>query len=200
MADSEIENLAFSRALEQIWQLVRAADQYLEFHAPWSLAKDPSKRKLLDSVLDRSADSLRLLAIAIYPFMPSTAEHISQQLGISLNFMDPETFKQRQWCNLRSGTRTKKGAALFPRIQTQPGTYSLAGSEQNLSVSPGANPVNETPTPSQPGTPTQPTAAQTAALPTSAPAQITIEDFMKIQLRTAKVLSAERVPIGPKSS
>ena len=58
--------------------------------------------------------------------------------------------------------------------------------------------MNETPTPSQPGTPTQPTAAQTAALPTSAPAQITIEDFMKIQLRTAKVLSAERVPKSEK--
>src|ERR1044071_4461650 len=62
MADSDIENMAFSKALEQIWQLVRAADQYLEFYSPWTMAKDPSKRKLLNSVLYRSADSLRLLA------------------------------------------------------------------------------------------------------------------------------------------
>jgi methionyl-tRNA synthetase len=194
LADSEIENLAFSRALEQIWQLVRAADQYLEFHAPWALAKDPSKRKLLDSVLYRSADSLRLLAIAIYPFMPSTAEYISQQLGINLNFMDPETFKERQWGNLRSGTRIKKGAPLFPRIQTQPGAYSITGSEPKLSVSPGAKPVSDATIPSQP---TVAPAANQGPTP-AVPPQITIEEFQKIQLKTAKVLSAERVPKSEK--
>src|SRR5262249_38786641 len=46
-ADLDIEELAFSRALERIWQLVRAADQYLESHAPWTLAKDSGKRDLL---------------------------------------------------------------------------------------------------------------------------------------------------------
>jgi methionyl-tRNA synthetase len=50
-ADSDIDDLAFSRALEQIWQLVRAADQYLETHAPWTLAKDPNNRTLLERVL-----------------------------------------------------------------------------------------------------------------------------------------------------
>ena len=58
--------------------------------------------------------------------------------------------------------------------------------------------MNETSTPSQPATPTHPTADQTAAPQTSAPAQVTIEDFMKIQLKTAKVLSAERVPKSEK--
>ena len=58
--------------------------------------------------------------------------------------------------------------------------------------------MSETPTPSQPATPTHPTADQTAPPQTSAPAQITIEDFMKIQLKTAKVLSAERVPKSEK--
>ena len=57
--------------------------------------------------------------------------------------------------------------------------------------------MSETPQ-SQPTIPTTPTAGQAAAPQTSAPAQITIEEFMKIQLKTAKVLSAERVPKSEK--
>ena len=198
LADPDIEQMAFSRSLEQIWQLVRAADQYLEAHAPWTLAKDPGKRALLDRVLYRAADSLRLLAIAIYPFMPSTAEAISQQLGINLDFRTSISFSETQWNRLRPGTRVQKAGALFPRIQTQSGAHSITGTQPTLSISQGANPVSETPTPSQPATPTHPTADQTAPPQTSAPAQITIEDFMKIQLKTAKVLSAERVPKSEK--
>src|SRR5207249_3423764 len=96
LADSDIEEMAFSRALEQIWQLVRAADQYLETHAPWALAKDPGKKKLLDRVLYRAADSLRLLAIAVYPFMPSTAHAIRDQLGLNFDFSNPIPFEDRQ--------------------------------------------------------------------------------------------------------
>src|SRR6478672_8268117 len=140
LADPDIEQMAFSRALAQIWQLVRTGDQYLETHAPWTLEKDTSKRALLDRVLYRAADSLRLLSIAIYPFMPSTAEAISQQLGINLDFRTPITIQERQWNNLHSGTRIQKAAALFPRIETKPGTYSTTGNEATLSISPGAKP------------------------------------------------------------
>ena len=127
LADPDIEQMAFSRALEQIWQLVRAADQYLEAHAPWTLAKDPGKRALLDRVLYRAADSLRLLAIAIYPFMPSTAEAISQQLGINLDFKTPIPINDRQWNRLRPGTKIQKANALFPRIQTSNRPLSVTG-------------------------------------------------------------------------
>ncbi len=199
LADSDIQEMAFSRALETIWQLVRAADQYLEIHAPWTLAKDPSNRMLLERVLYRAADSLRLLAIAIYPFMPSTAEAISQQLGINLDFNTPIPFRDRQWNRLRPGTKIQKANALFPRIQPQTGTLSVTGHAATLSLSQGAKSVSDTPSASQPTAgATAPTAAA-AQVPTSAvPAQITIEEFQKIQLKTAKVLSAERVPKSEK--
>ena len=199
LADSDIQEMAFSRALETIWQLVRAADQYLEIHAPWSLAKDPSNRRLLERVLYRAADSLRLLAIAIYPFMPSTSEAISQQLGINLDFNTPIPFNDRQWNRLRPGTKIQKANALFPRIQPQTGTLSVTGHAATLSVSQGAKSVSDTPSASQPTAgATAPTAAA-AQVPTSAvPAQITIEEFQQIQLKTAKVLSAERVPKSEK--
>ena len=201
-ADSDIDELAFSRALEQIWLLVRAADQYLETHAPWTLAKDPNNRTLLERVLYRAADSLRLLAIAIYPFMPSTAEAINQQLGINFNFRVPISFSDMQWNRLPPGTKVQKATALFPRIQTQSGTYSVTGHDATLSVAQGAKLVSDASIPtSQTTAAPAPTAAQGAAGQTAAqaaPAQITIEEFQKIQLKTARVLSAERVPKSEK--
>ena len=199
LADSDIEKMAFSRALEQIWQLVRAADLYLEAHAPWTLAKDPSKKMLLDRVLYRAADSLRLLAIAIYPFMPGTAEAISRQLGIHLDFSMPISFEDRQWYRLPAGTKIHKADALFPRIQTRAGVLPITGHAANLSVSQGAKTVSDAPTPSQPATAAPaPTAAAPQASTPAVPAQITIDEFMKIQLKTAKVLAAERVPKSEK--
>ena len=201
-ADSDIDELAFSRTLEQIWQLVRAADQYLETHAPWTLAKDPNNRTLLERVLYRAADSLRLLAIAIYPFMPSTAEAINKQLGINFNFRVPISFSDMQWNRLPPGTKVQKATALFPRIQTQSGTYSVTGHDATLSVAQGAKLVSDAsiPTSQTTAAPT-PAAAQGAAGQTAAqaaPAQISIEEFQKIQLKTATVLSAERVPKSEK--
>jgi methionyl-tRNA synthetase len=198
-ADADIEELAFSRALEQIWQLVRAADQYLELHAPWTLAKDPGKKELLERVLYRAADSLRLLAIAIYPFMPSISEAISQQLGINLDFKVPMTFEDRQWSMLRPGTRIQKAAPLFPRIDTKPGAHSVTGNEAKLSISPGAKPVSDTSSSPQP-TVAAPSSSVDASQQSGSTttAQITIDDFMKIQLKTAKILSAERVPKSEK--
>src|SRR5262245_41982999 len=199
LADSHIEEMAFSRALEQIWQLVRAADLYLETHAPWTLAKDPGKGKLLDRILYRAADSLRLLAIAVYPFMPSIARAIRDQLGLNQDFFtNPIPIEERQWNRLPPGTKIHIGDALSPRLST----YALTGRETKLSVSQGGKPVTEAPTPPQPttATPAPATAAPQASAPAAsiAPAQITIDEFMKIQLKTAKVLSAERVPKSEK--
>src|SRR5262249_53873038 len=157
-------------------------------HAPWTLAKDPSKRMLLDRVLYRAADSLRLLAIAIYPFMPSTAEAISQQLGVNLDFSSPLPSEDRQWYRLAAVTMIQKANALSPRIQTS--TDPLSVSPQQ-SRSQGAKPVSDAPATPQ-STTSAPLAVPTSATPASAaPEQITIDEFMKIQLKTAKVISAE---------
>jgi len=194
LADSDIEEMAFSRALEQIWKLVRAADQYLETHSPWTLAKDPDKRKLLERVLYRAADSLRLLAIAVYPFIPSTARAIRDQLGLNPDFFsNPIPIEERQWNRLRPGTKIHVGEALSPRLST----YALTGSEIKLSASQGGNLVTEALTP-QPTTATPAPAPTLAAPASAAPAQITIDEFQKIQLKTAKVLNAERVPKSEK--
>ncbi len=173
-------SLEFNRVLELIWKLIQACDQYIERTAPWSLAKDPTQQTRLNRVLYRAADTLRLLAIHVYPFMPMTAQNIAAQMGLVIDFQKSiaaNTVTDTYWNRLPAEVKVKKGTALFPRIE----------SKQQ-----GVKTVSDTPTPLQSTTVTPVPAAATTQT------QITIDEFQKVQLRTARVLSAERVPKSEK--
>jgi len=187
--DFEFKSLSFNNLLLHITSRVSDVDVFVDRHEPWKLAKDPTQRRELKAVLYDAAECLRILSLYIYPFMPRTAENIAEQLGIAVNFGSPLLSQEVRWGELQSGTKIRKGGALFPRIESKPQ---------------GAKTVSDTPTPSQP---TATTPASTTAVPQApplataapvAPAQITIDEFMKVQLKTAKVVSAERVPKSEK--
>jgi methionyl-tRNA synthetase len=170
-----VVNLEFSRALETIWGLVKLGNQYIDKTAPWVLAKKPEDKPRLDTVLYNAAETLRFLCLFLYPVMPKAAEGIKQQLDLTLNFSKPLFSSDITWGGTVPGTEIVKGAALFPRIET-------------TTTSQGAKTVNQ----DMPASPTP------APPPAAGPAQITIEDFQKIQLKVAKVLTAERVPKSEK--
>jgi methionyl-tRNA synthetase len=172
-----LERLEFGKALEAIWELVQSTNQYIDKTAPWKLAKEPDAREHLDEVLLHLAAVLKTLGVVLYPFMPSKGEEIFRQIGLAWN---PSVFfpaAATNWSDL-PGQTIVKGNSLFPRIE--PHTQ-------------GAKTVSDSPTSPQP-TP----ATQTATPAPAAPVQITIDEFMKIQLKTAKVLTAERVPKSEK--
>ena len=173
-----IEQLEFNRSLEAIWHVVQLANQYVDKTAPWTLAKNERDAEQLKTVLYTMAEILRCLSIAIYAVMPKSAQTICAQLGVSDEFAQTLPIDRTKWGCLIPGTAIQKGPSLFPRIDSK---------------TQGAKPVTESPVPSQP----------TAAIPTSMPAapaspQITIDEFMKVQLKTATILSAERVPKSEK--
>jgi methionyl-tRNA synthetase len=179
--DESFENLEFKDLLFRITSRATNVDVFLDKHEPWQLAKDPDKREELNAVLYTAAECLRILSLYIYPFMPRTAESIAEQLGIAVPFSSPLLKQEFKWGELQGGTKIRKGSALFPRIESKPQ---------------GAKAVSDIPTPPQPATAIP---AVTPAAPAPiAPAQITIDGFMKIQLKTAKVISAERVPKSEK--
>ncbi len=186
---SHLENQEFNRALEAIWQVVQIANQYVDKTAPWTLAKHESDADQLRTVLYHMAETLRCLSLATYAFMPASAQTISHQLGLSIDFNSPILGHRVEWGSLAPGTTIHKGTSLFPRIESKPQ---------------GAKTVSDTPTPPQPTTaiPAPATAAPQTSAPAApapvAPPQITIDEFMKIQLKTAKVLTAERVPKSEK--
>jgi methionyl-tRNA synthetase len=69
-------------ALECIWGLVSRANQYVDQTAPFKLAKDPAQSKRLDEVLYNLAETCRVLAVLLWPFLPGTSERIYAQLGL----------------------------------------------------------------------------------------------------------------------
>ncbi len=174
-----LANLEFSRALETIWSLVKLGNQYIDKTAPWVLAKKQEDKPRLDTVLYNTAETLRFLCLFLYPVMPKAAEGIKQQLDLTLNFSKPILSSDITWGGTIPGTAIAKSTPLFPRIDTTSSTQGAKAVNQGTPSSPSPTP---TPTPA----------------PAAAPAQITIEDFQKIQLRVAKVLAAERVPKSEK--
>jgi methionyl-tRNA synthetase len=193
--EAGFNSLQFRDVLLMIEELNGCCDEYIDKSAPWKLAKQPGAQQQLHTVLNISARALRLLSLLLYPFMPNAAAQMIQQLGLSLDLSEPLTADAGHWNAPLEGSTIQKGASLFPRIESKPQ---------------GATPVSETPASPQPTAAHAPTAAPTAlqspapattaaAAPAAAqPAQITIDDFMKVQLKAAKVLAAERVPKSEK--
>jgi len=182
--DGFFENLEFNNLLLYITSRATDVDIFIDEHEPWRLAKDPDKREELNAVLYTAAECLRILSLYIYPVMPNTAKNVAEQLGLNINFSSPLLSQEIRWGELQGGTKIRKGSSLFPRIESKPQ---------------GAKTVSDATTPPQPTTvPPAPAVVIPQTSAPAAPAQITIDEFMKIQLKTAKVLSAERVPKSEK--
>ncbi|MEO6214150.1 MAG: methionine--tRNA ligase, partial [Vicinamibacterales bacterium] len=164
----------FSSALREIWALISTLNKYIVTRAPWVLARDPASRTLLDTALYNAADALRIVAALVEPVMPSTAGRIRTMLGMA----SAESWQTLEPGTLRSGNTLGPVEPLFPRMEhTVDELRKMADTGQEA----------------QPG----PAAGAAAAAPAPAPAgdaKITIDDFMKVELRTAKVLAAEKVP------
>ncbi|MBM4126905.1 MAG: methionine--tRNA ligase [Nitrospira sp.] len=191
--------LTFRDNLQAIRELIGLCDGYIDKAAPWKLAKNPDDQGRLNTVLNTTARALRLLSVLLYPYMPQTTAQLTQQLGLALDFSKPLSEETYQWDAPIAGARICKGPGLFPRIEAQSGACNIKGTPETKLIK-GAKPVSETPIPPQPAA-SAPTSAPLASSPTPqapAPAQITIDEFMKIQLKTATVLSAERVPKSEK--
>ncbi len=99
-------------ALQAIWTLVNRANQYVDQTAPFKLAKDPAQAKRLDEVLYNLAETCRVLAVLLWPFIPNTATKIYAQLGLNGT---PESFAASKWGGLQLDHRIGEPAPLFPR-------------------------------------------------------------------------------------
>jgi methionyl-tRNA synthetase len=109
--------LAFSDALQVIWNLVSAANRYVDQTAAWDLNKDPARGARLDQVLYCQAEAVRICAVLLSPFMPETAERIWEQLGAAGTLGEQNLLEAGVWGGLAAGTRVNRGSALFPRLE-----------------------------------------------------------------------------------
>ncbi len=105
------------RALDVIFALVACANRTVAETTPWTLARaerdgEASARERLESVLWDLAESLRLTAEALRPFLPNTAERIATTLGLTLA---TDWRQALEWGGLTSRARVAKPTPLFPR-------------------------------------------------------------------------------------
>jgi methionyl-tRNA synthetase len=91
-------------------------NKYVDESAPWSLAKT-GKRERLGTVLWTLAESIRVLAILIYPFMPKSAEEIWKKLGSPQPLESQRLSHAKTWGEVKSGWQINRGESLFPRYK-----------------------------------------------------------------------------------
>jgi methionyl-tRNA synthetase len=110
--DAHLEDLAFSRALQSIWEVISAGNKYIDETAPWVLAKDPANQERLGTVMYYMLESQRIVYLLLSAFMPKTSEKGLSYLA--WNKVDEEALA---WGGLQAGTAIAKAEALFPRIE-----------------------------------------------------------------------------------
>ncbi len=113
--DTQMGALAFSKALQSIWELVSAANKYIDDSAPWALAKDEAQKERLGSVMYNLLEAVRLIGLLVTPFMPETGANICTILGTDPN--NQQLDEHDQWGLLVPGTVVAKTKPLFPRIE-----------------------------------------------------------------------------------
>jgi methionyl-tRNA synthetase len=116
--DEHMSAVALTQALADVWEVVGRANRYLVEKAPWTLAKEPSRRDELAAILYASAETLRILAVLIRPIMPGAAQRLWEQLGIGAPLAGQWLPDAARWGGLEPGTKTSKGEALFPRLES----------------------------------------------------------------------------------
>jgi methionyl-tRNA synthetase len=99
-------------ALQSIWGLVARANQYVDQTRPFSLAKNPDQAARLDAVLYNLVETCRVLAVLLWPFLPTTAAKIYAQLGLT---GEPNSFAAAAWGGLPAGHAIGEPSPLFPR-------------------------------------------------------------------------------------
>ena len=109
---SDLEELAFNRALSRIWEFIALVNRYVDNTAPWKLAKQQEQGERLETVLWTLVESIRVISLLVYPFLPETARDIREKIGLSPEFGAEDA----HWGGTKPGTAIKKGGNLFTRI------------------------------------------------------------------------------------
>jgi methionyl-tRNA synthetase len=116
--DAHIERFELTQGVATIWEIVERANKYLVEKEPWKI-KDEARRGELGSILYASAETLRILAVLIFPIMPRAASVLWSELGIEDPLNNQRLPQAAEWGGLTAGTRTTKGESLFPRLEIE---------------------------------------------------------------------------------
>jgi len=185
---SRMDTFALDGGAAAAFRIVDAANEYIASTEPWALAKDPVNDSRLSQVLFDVAEAVRVASILLLPIMPRSAAEILRRVGERT----PPGEIRLDAARWRSeGERSIiKDTAMWPRADVNEKkderTRSKPVEENTQSAGGPQGPTSPAGSPAPAPAP--------AAAATAGGEKITIDDFMKVDLRVAKVLTAEKVP------
>ena len=167
---AKMDDLHIADAENAVFAMLRRANKYIDETAPWILAKDEDKKEVLGTVLYNLLETIRVGAVLLTPFMPSTAASIFKQL----NTEEGDLSTVENFGVYAAGTVLGESEMLFGRIDAEKKLEELKAEHE--------------------------AAVKTAQKPEKPEgvAEIGIDDFMGVELRTAQVVACEPVPKAKK--
>ncbi|MCZ0703618.1 methionyl-tRNA synthetase [Natronobacillus azotifigens] len=166
--EQSMDKMEFSVALSSIWQYISRTNKYIDETQPWVLAKDEANKERLGNVMAHLADALRRIAILLQPFLTKTPPSIFHQLGVTGD--EDKTWESAKNTDvIVAGTKVTKEAPIFPRLEAEEEISLIK--EMMKKPEPEKKPAKEE----------------------REKDEITFDDFMKLDLRVAEVVQAEKV-------
>lgn len=171
-AEAYMDKLDFAGALASIWRLINRANKYIDETMPWSLAKDPVQQGRLATVMYNLVEVIRMVTVMITPVMPAIPQRVWTQIGAL-----PEEngdWTAVVWGRTRPGQKVTKTQSLFPRIETKENIIMEKAEQEKQ----GKQEESKAP-----------------AFPEIEPMkeEISIEDFARLDLRVAEIISCEKI-------
>lgn len=168
--DYYIDETQLNNALAEIFKVISRANKYIDETTPWILGRDESKKARLASVLYNLLEAIRVSTSLLSCFMPSTMPKVWEQIGADKSIITYEN--AAKYGVLPLDATVKKGPALFPRIDVEKEIEELNAIIKNQ--------MDEAKKKEEP--------KKIEGL-----AQITIDDFSKVELRVAEITACEPV-------
>ena len=166
-----MDEFKVAQALLEVSVLVKRTNKLIDDTFPWELAKDDSKKEVLESVMYHLLESIRLINIMYIPVLIETTAKVFAMLNIEENY---QTFNSYEFGEKSEYQVVKKPEHLFPRLD-------LEVEEKNIKAMMDSNKVQE------------PEVPKIEILP-----EITIDDFAKVDIRVGKILEGKPHPDAKK--
>lgn len=165
-----IDDTQLNNALAEIFKVISRANKYIDETTPWILGKEESKKARLSCVLYNLLEAIRITTTLLSCFMPSTMPKVWEQIGADESLITYEN--AGKFGVLPQNVTVKKGPALFPRID-----FDKEIEELNTLIKEQAEQAQK--------------AQQKPEI--EGIAQITFDEFSKIELKVAEIVSCEPI-------